>query len=41
MAKKQKYITAFDPVIRERVLSIVKDGWAILVITGHKFKYKG
>jgi len=41
MAKKTKYITAFDRIIKKRVLFIVKNGWAISVITGYKFKYKG
>lgn len=36
-----KYITAFDPTIKKRVLFIVKNGWAISVITGYKFRYKG
>jgi hypothetical protein len=40
MTKKPKYITAFDPIIKERVLFILKDGWAISLITGHKFRYE-
>ena len=36
-----KYITAFDPTIKKRVLFIVKNGWAISVITGYKFRYRG
>jgi hypothetical protein len=36
-----KYITAFDPTIKKRVLFMVKNGWAISVITGYKFRYKG
>jgi hypothetical protein len=35
-----KYITAFDPKLRKRVLFIVKNGWAVSVITGYKFKYE-
>jgi hypothetical protein len=35
-----KYITAYDPSIRKRVLFIVKNDWAISVVTGYKFKYK-
>ena len=35
-----KYITAYDPSIRKRVLFIVRNGWAVSVITGYKFKYK-
>lgn len=34
-----EYITAYDPVIKKRVLFKLKNGWAISVITGHKFKY--
>lgn len=34
------YITAYDPTIRKRVLFIVKNGWAVSVITGYKFKYE-
>ncbi|MHB1811398.1 MAG: hypothetical protein ACYCPR_03165 [Thermoplasmataceae archaeon] len=41
MTDKPKYITAFDPIIKKRVLFIVKNGWAISVITGHKFRYRG
>lgn len=37
MAKK--YITAYDPTIRKRVLFVVKGDWAVSVITGYKFKY--
>jgi len=39
MIKKQ-YISAIDPIIKERVLFIIKDGWAISLITSHKFKYE-
>lgn len=35
-----KYITAYDPKIRKRVLFLVKNGIAISVITGYSFKYK-
>ncbi len=36
----KRYITAFDPIIKKRVLFLVKGDYAYLVITGHKFKYK-
>lgn len=36
---KEKYIFAFDPTIKKRVLFIVKNGWAISVITGYRFRY--
>lgn len=35
-----KYITAYDPTIKKRVLFKLVDGWAVSVITGHKFRYK-
>ena len=34
-----KYITAIDPTLKRRVLFLVKNGWAISVITGYKFRY--
>jgi hypothetical protein len=34
-----QYITAYDPTIKKRVLFIVKNGWAVSVISGYKFKY--
>lgn len=34
-----KYITAYDPLIKRRVVFIVKNGWAISLVTGHKFWY--
>jgi len=37
---RKHYITAIDPIIKKRVLFIVKDGWAISLITGHRFKYQ-
>jgi len=39
-SNSKRYITAFDPIIRKRVLFLVKGDYAYLVITGHKFKYK-
>jgi len=38
--KGKEYISAIDPIINKRVLFIVKDGWAISLITDHKFKYE-
>jgi len=38
--KEKQYISAIDPIINKRVLFIVVDGWAISLITGHKFKYE-
>jgi len=34
-----KYIYAYDPIIRKRVVHVVKGGYAISMVTGHKFKY--
>jgi hypothetical protein len=36
----KRYITAFDPIIKKKVLFLVKGDYAYSVITGHKFKYK-
>ena len=36
-----KYITAIDPRLKHRVLFLVRGGWAISVITGYKFRFKG
>ena len=36
-----KYIYAFDPIIKKRVVHVVKNGYAISLVTGHKFRYKG
>ncbi len=38
--KNNKYIYAFDQKIKKRVLHVVKNGYAISLITGNKFKYK-
>jgi hypothetical protein len=35
-----KYIYAEDPTIKKRVVHVIKGGWAISIITGHKFKYE-
>ena len=42
-ATKQKhtFIYAMDPYLKRRVVYVVKDGWAISLISGHKFKYGG
>jgi len=37
---RKRYISAIDPIIRRRVLFIVINGWAISLITGHRFKYQ-
>jgi len=38
--REKHYISAIDPIIKKRVLFLLKDGWAISLITGHKFKYE-
>ncbi|MDA8054123.1 MAG: hypothetical protein M0Z77_00555 [Thermoplasmatales archaeon] len=38
---KEKYITAYDPIIKKRVVHKVINGWAISLVTGHKFRYEG
>jgi len=35
-----KYIYAYDPIIKWRVVHVVKNGWAISLATGNKFRYK-
>ncbi len=37
--RNPKYITAYDPIIKRRVVYVVIDGWAISLVTGHKFWY--
>ncbi len=34
-----QYIYAFDPIIRRRVVHVIKNGWAISMVTGNKFWY--
>lgn len=33
------YIYAYDPVVKKRVVHVVKRGWAISMVTGNKFRY--
>lgn len=33
------YIYAFDPIIKKRVVHAIVAGWAISMVTGHKFWY--
>jgi hypothetical protein len=35
-----KYITAIDPRLKRRVLFLVRNGWAVSLITGYKFRFK-
>lgn len=34
-----KYITAFDPILGKRVVHVVVNGYAVSLVTRHKFKY--
>ena len=36
-----KYICAYDPTIKRRVIHIVINEWAISLVTRHKFRYGG
>lgn len=36
---ENKYIYAFDPYLGMRIVYVVKDGFAISLATGHKFKF--
>jgi hypothetical protein len=36
-----KYIYAYDPIIKRRIAYVVKEGWAISLVSGHRFRYKG
>lgn len=36
----KQYIYAYDPIIKKRVVHVVINGWAISLVTGHKFRYK-
>lgn len=35
-----KYIYAYDPKIKRRVVHIIRNGTAISLVTKNKFKYK-
>jgi len=35
-----KYIYAFDPLIKKRVVFVVRNGIAVSLVTGHQFRYK-
>lgn len=36
-----QYIYAYDPTIGKRVPFIVKDGYAVSMVSGHRFPYNG
>ena len=38
---KPRYIFAYDPIIKRRVVHMVKGGYAISMVTGHRFRYSG
>jgi hypothetical protein len=35
-----QYIYAYDPKIGKRVVHVVKNGWAVSLVTGNKFRYE-
>jgi len=35
---ERKYVYAYDPIIKRRVVYVVIGEWAISLATGHKFK---
>ena len=37
---KPQLIYAYDPIVRKRVVHVVKAGWAISVVSGHRFRYE-
>jgi len=39
VSRSPKYITAYDPKIKRRVVHIVVRGTAISLVTGNKFRY--
>jgi hypothetical protein len=39
--KQVVYITAYDPIAKKRVVYVIKDKWAVSLVTKHKFKYNG
>lgn len=39
LVKTPKYITAYDPKIKRRVVHVVRNGVAVSLVTGNKFRY--
>jgi predicted amidophosphoribosyltransferase len=37
--EEPKYIYAEDPTIKKRTVHVIKGGYAISMVTGHKFKF--
>lgn len=37
---KEKYIYAFDPSIKKRVVFVVRNGVAVSLVTGRRFRYR-
>lgn len=35
---QNKFVYAYDPIIKRRIVHLVKDGIAISMVTGHRFK---
>ena len=38
---KPEYIYAYDPKVKMRTVHAVINGWAVSLVTGDKFRYKG
>jgi len=38
---KNEYVYAYDPILKRRCVHLVKNGWAISLVTGHRFRYRG
>lgn len=39
MKSENKFVVAYDPKIRRRVLFAIKEGYIVSLVTGHKIKY--
>ena len=37
---KNEYVRAYDPIICRRVPHVLKDGWAVSLVSGNKFEYE-
>lgn len=36
---KHRYVYALDPKVNRRVVHVIINGWAISMVTGHRFRY--
>ena len=39
MVKMPQYIYAYDPKIRKRVVHVIRDGYAVSLVTGNRFPF--